>query len=55
MKVFERRGAFRVIPRIGEENSSNVPKDGVNFRHRDLLSPLVIPSRSLARNLLSIS
>jgi hypothetical protein len=32
-KVFERRGAFGVIPSVAEENSSNIPENGVDFRH----------------------
>jgi hypothetical protein len=33
VEVLERRGAFIVVPGVGEKNSSNIPKDGVNFRH----------------------
>ena len=55
-KVFKRLRAFGVIPGVGEKNSSNIPKNGANFRHglnlpASLFIPLVIPS-VLARNLL---
>jgi hypothetical protein len=36
-KVFERGGAFGVIPSVGEQDSSNVPEDGVNGGHSEIL------------------
>ena len=59
MKVFKRSHALSVVPRIGEQNSSNIPKDGIEFPTLQLPfatlegpTQVVIPSRSLARNLL---
>ena len=46
MKMFQSFGAFIVVPRVAEQNSSNIPEDGVNVRHLSI--PLfLLPTISL--------
>jgi hypothetical protein len=34
MKVIESRSAFRAVPGVGEQHSSDIPENGANGRQR---------------------
>jgi hypothetical protein len=49
-KVLERRDALRVVPRVAQKYSSNIPKDGMNRGHV-LILPASLTVKLLAAGL----